>query len=290
MSAIWSNTDFPYMCLKDRVRTLAFRRAIHHVVRPGDVVVDAGAGTGILAFFAAEAGASNILAVEIDPLLAAQLKTSIELNGLTNTITVIEGDAREVPLPLDVDIVIAEIIDTGLMDEAQAQVIVALTDKGVITDRTSVIPECYTTFVELVSIDDVYYGFKIAAPKHEWPFYEYPETQWHETAISSLTDRVAVSHISFGDRIDPFVDTTVMLTGHQAGLANGIRISGHFRLSNGVELGPTNALNGDKIMHLPDMIPVQAGRLVPMRIQYRLGGGLGSFVGSLDTGPIVQAS
>ena len=32
MSEIWSNTDFPYMCLKDEVRTTAFREAIRTVV------------------------------------------------------------------------------------------------------------------------------------------------------------------------------------------------------------------------------------------------------------------
>ena len=33
MSEIWSNTDFPYMCLKDVERTLAFRAAIRAAVR-----------------------------------------------------------------------------------------------------------------------------------------------------------------------------------------------------------------------------------------------------------------
>ena len=50
--------------LDDRTRTDAFLEAIRAVVKPGDVVVDLGSGTGILAMAAARAGASRVYAIE----------------------------------------------------------------------------------------------------------------------------------------------------------------------------------------------------------------------------------
>jgi protein arginine N-methyltransferase 1 len=276
MPDIWSNTDFPYMCLKDRTRTLALRHAIRRVVRPGDIVVDAGAGTGILSFFAAEAGAKHVCAVEIDPLLVANLYRSIELNNLEHVVTVVAGDVSTVELPPGVDVFIGELIETGLMDELQVPVINALRARGVIGPATRMIPERYTTFVDLIRDDSAYCGFRIAAPKHEWPFYAQSEDGWFPARITLLTDKAAVSCADFRGFVDPRVVSQVTVNGLQNGVANSLRLSGEIQLAPGIMLGPTNALNGDKILHLEDQVRVTAGEALEIDLRYGLGEGLRS--------------
>jgi 23S rRNA (adenine-N6)-dimethyltransferase len=62
-----------------------------------DRVVDLGAGTGSITAALAARGAT-VLAVEIDPKLAAGLATKFERSA---NVTVLHADVREVPLPLN---------------------------------------------------------------------------------------------------------------------------------------------------------------------------------------------
>lgn len=275
-TAVWSSSDLPYACLKDMERTLAFRSAIRRVVRPGDVIVDAGAGTGILSFFAAEAGAAMVYAVEIDPLLVSSLRLSVALNDLEDRITVVPGDALAVDLPRDVDVVIGELIETGLIDETQVAVMNRLRERGVIGQGTRLIPDRYLTSVELVEVDDTFYGFAIAAPMHEWRNYVRGEEGWLSTTTRPLTQRVLVADVDLCRPVEPFVDRRLEFVGIADGLANGVRISGSTRLAPGLTLGQTNALNGDKILHLSEPASVRAGERFTCRVSFVMGGGLGT--------------
>ena len=82
--------------LLDKIRCDAFREAIQRSVKVGDVVVDLGAGTGLLSFFAAQAGARHVYAIEMSPIakVAAEL---IEANGFRDRITLIRKNSKMSP-------------------------------------------------------------------------------------------------------------------------------------------------------------------------------------------------
>jgi predicted RNA methylase len=266
---IWSNTDYPYLCLVDRKRTLAFRAAIEAAVRPGDVVVEVGAGTGILSLFAAAAGAACVYAVEIDPVLAASLRDTVRANGLADVIQVVEGDALEVELPR-ADVVIGELVETGLLDEMQVAVMNSLHARGVIGAGTRLVPERYRTSVQLASTASSYFGFTILAPKHEWPYYAQDPEQWEHLRYTPVSEVVEVCAVDFtGGSVDPVVDTVVRLGVEDGATANALVLSGVTGLSGGMTLGACNSFSGDKVLSLPEC----AGE-VELRVRYEMGKGL----------------
>jgi SAM-dependent methyltransferase len=277
---IWSSTDFPYQCLVDVKRTEAFRAAIHATVRPGDVVLDAGSGSGILSFFAAEAGAKTVLAVEIDPYLASCLERSVHANGFTQTIQVVCGDICRVALPKHVDVFVGELVDTGLIDEMQAAVVNRLRAREVLSGSTRMVPARYDTFVEFGLADLDYYGYRVFMPKHRWPHYTDEHAGWFPVQFRPQTGRELVSTIDFCACINTEVERTLSFSAASAGEINAIRVSGCARLAGTVHLAATNAFNGDKIVPIGPL-SVRQGQAVIATVRYTLGAGLSSLRVSL---------
>lgn len=95
--------------LNDRSRTEAYLKAIQEVVMPGDVVLDLGTGTGILAVAAAKRGARRVYAIEATSIGAAADKL-FEANGFSDRISLVSGWSTQIALPERVDVMVSEII------------------------------------------------------------------------------------------------------------------------------------------------------------------------------------
>lgn len=83
----------------DHETTRGVLRLMQPLVRGGDVVADLGAGSGVLAIAAARLGARHAFAIENDPDAIPNAEANVRANGVTGTVTILEGDA-EVLLPL----------------------------------------------------------------------------------------------------------------------------------------------------------------------------------------------
>ncbi len=102
------NIPFYRQMLADRPRVKAFHRAIHATVRPGDVVVEVGAGLGTYSLFAAQAGARRVYAIETDPEICRLGVCLAEQNGLADRVKFLQGYSTDVELPERADVAIFE--------------------------------------------------------------------------------------------------------------------------------------------------------------------------------------
>ena len=69
--------------LQDVVRTDAYEKSVSEVVRPEHTVLDFGCGTGVLAMFAARAGAGKVIAVDRSPFIKTAREIA-QVNGFNN--------------------------------------------------------------------------------------------------------------------------------------------------------------------------------------------------------------
>ena len=92
-------------------------RLMQRVVRRGDVVADLGAGSAILSIAAVRLGAARVAAVEIDHDSIGNAEHNVQVNGVSDRVEVIEGDAVVIlPLLAPVRVVLANIISSVLTD------------------------------------------------------------------------------------------------------------------------------------------------------------------------------
>lgn len=116
--------------LKDEVRTRSYMNAITqnpHIFKD-KVVLDVGCGTAILSMFAARAGAKHVIGVDMSTIIF-KAREIVEVNGLSDKITLLQGKMEEVELPFPkVDIIISEWMGYFLLYESMLDTVLYARD------------------------------------------------------------------------------------------------------------------------------------------------------------------
>ncbi len=100
----------------DATRVAAYERAIRALVSPGDVVLDLGAGTGILSVLAAKRGAARVFALESMPI-AETVRVVAAANGVGEVVEVVQADARTVEPVAPVDLIVSDFMGRFVTDD-----------------------------------------------------------------------------------------------------------------------------------------------------------------------------
>ena len=144
--------DTQRLMLVDKARLQPFAQAIARRVKTGDVVVDIGTGTGVLAMLAARAGAKKVYAIEVSSM-ADMAKKVIAQNGLQDRVEVIEASSFDIKLPELADVLISETMGHLGIDEG---IVATLADarRRLLKKDARLIPEQIDIFAA-PSTDDV---------------------------------------------------------------------------------------------------------------------------------------
>jgi len=147
------------------------------------IVLDVGCGTGILSMFAAKAGAKHVIGVDMSTIVF-KAREIIEVNGLSDKITLLQGKMEEVELPYPkVDIIISEWMGYFLLYESMLDTVLYARDRY-LNEGGLIFPDKATIFVAGIEDGD-YKDEKIGC--------RFPFLHPHPFVQAKLTDIITQS-------------------------------------------------------------------------------------------------
>lgn len=141
------------LLVADAIRMNAYRAGIRRNVKAGDVVVDLGTGTGILAMLAAQQNPKVVYAIDWSNIVfvAERIATA---NGFTN-IVFQNTSSRRLVLDEPVDVILHEQIGQALVDEGMIEKTLNL-KKRLSSKSARILPGKFELFLEAACLKDDY--------------------------------------------------------------------------------------------------------------------------------------
>lgn len=277
--------------LDDKTRTEAFLGAIADVVKPGDVVVDIGTGTGVLALGAARAGAKHVYAIEGSEIGRAA-KELFAANGFADRITLVPGWSTHVELPERANILVSEMIGNDPLEERIIEIFADARARFLMPDAR-VIPRGIRVFAAPVEVDPKRFGKIMFTPERasDWrkwygfDFAKLVDLPVNESMMLTilpheirgwpmLSDPVLLADLDLGAMKLPIVDNTVELSIARDGLMSGLVLYFELDVAPGWEIS-TSPQKADEANHWAVPIrffghsrPVKAGEKLKVAYTY----------------------
>lgn len=201
--------------LADNARNTAYAKAIAKVVKPGDHVLDIGAGSGLLSLMAAKAGAEKVSAFEMIPDLAEVAAQVVKDNGYENVIEIVNERTTTAEigkqLPKKANVLVSEILDCGLIGEGVLPSHRHALEH-LITDDCKVVPAAATVrgvLIESTAFDainplDEIQGFDLSAFEKFREKNIYTRVELKTLPHRALSDVIDIKTFDFKNVIQPY--------------------------------------------------------------------------------------
>lgn len=138
--------------LADRVRVDTYARGIRAHIRPGDVVVDLGTGTGILAMLAART-AKHVYALDHSAVI--DVARHIARANAVSNVEFIRTNSRKFVPAEKVDVILHEQIGDELFDENMVENVSDLRDR-ILKPGGRIVPDKFELYLEPVKLGDAW--------------------------------------------------------------------------------------------------------------------------------------
>lgn len=256
-------------CIYDVRRTGFFMEEIKRQVSKGDIVIEAGIGTGILSFYAASLGA-KVYGCEINPEvfeLAQEIKHHLEENSFfaPSSVEFFLHDAITFIPPKNADVLISENIYTGMFFEYQVQITNNLLSY-LNTDGVC-IPQKMRSFTSLSQTI-----FPRAAKRND--LFIPSEETGEKIVYTLLSDPDLYDEIDFTKVSDTSVQRTLAIPVRKEGAVNSLLIYSEIIMPSGkvIRKEDTTFLNSEIIIAISPPVAVRKGDTVELTLHYHYSG------------------
>ena len=264
--------------LANEQRMTPFHEAIDKLVPLGSHVVELGGGTGVMSFLAAKR-ARKVTMVERLPHVAATARRLLAANGVSDKVTVVEGDARHFMPDEPADVVICEMLHAALVREKQIEVLKSFKALHVAKFGRRVpliIPEASILAVQPVFQPYDFHGYYAPVPF----FFEagiagVPTVEMGQPKVYAVVD--------YREELPESFSVEELLVAERAGTINALR----FITKNPIGIFAAEGRSAD--WHMPYMslalpypIAVELGDSIRVTFQYDAGASVESLQSSIQ--------
>jgi protein arginine N-methyltransferase 1 len=268
--------------IADRVRMDSYVRALERAVRPGCVVLDIGAGTGIFSLLACRFGARRVYAVEPDNAIEVAREIAAA-NGYANRIVFIQDLSTRITLPERADVIISDL--RGVLPLFQQHISsIADARRRHLAPGGALIPQRDILWAAIVEAPDLYrehfalpaepaYGFDMRAARR------LIANTWRRATVKAeqlLTEPLDWHVLDYTALESPNASADLIWTMNRAGNAHGLLLWFDAVLAEGIGFsnapGVTELIYGNAFFPWAEPVSVAAGDRVLVSLAANLVG------------------